>query len=75
MSAICIQVINPNTSLAMTETIGAAARAVAAPGTEILAVCPRAGVPSIEATLTKPSRRSACWSRSRPDASRGWMGM
>ena len=48
MSAICIQVINPNTSLAMTETIGAAARAVAAPGTEILAVCPSAGVPSIE---------------------------
>ncbi len=32
----------------MTETIGAAARAVAAPGTEILAVSPRAGVPSIE---------------------------
>lgn len=48
MSSVCIQVINPNTSLAMTETIGAAARAVAAPGTEILAVCPRAGVPSIE---------------------------
>lgn len=43
-----IQVINPNTSLAMTETIGAAARAVAAPGTEILAVCPTQGVPSIE---------------------------
>ena len=39
-----IQVINPNTSLAMTETIGAAARAVAAPGTEILAVCPTHGV-------------------------------
>ncbi|PLB94180.1 Asp/Glu racemase, partial [Klebsiella pneumoniae] len=48
MSSVCIQVINPNTSLAMTETIGAAARAVAAPGTEILAVSPRAGVPSIE---------------------------
>ena len=48
MSSVCIQVINPNTSLAMTETIGAAARAVAAPGTEILAVCPTAGVPSIE---------------------------
>ena len=48
MAAVCIQVINPNTSLAMTETIGAAARAVAAPGTEILAVCPREGVPSIE---------------------------
>ena len=43
-----IQVINPNTSLAMTETIGQAARAVAAPGTEILAVSPSQGVPSIE---------------------------
>lgn len=43
-----IQVINPNTSLAMTETIGAAARAVAAPGTEIIAVSPSQGVPSIE---------------------------
>ena len=43
-----IQVINPNTSLAMTETIGAAARAVAAGNTEILAVCPAQGVPSIE---------------------------
>lgn len=43
-----IQVINPNTSLAMTETIGAAARAVAGPQTEILAVCPTQGVPSIE---------------------------
>ena len=43
-----IQVINPNTSVAMTETIGAAARAVAASTTEILAVCPSAGVSSIE---------------------------
>lgn len=43
-----IQVINPNTSLAMTETIGAAARAVAAGNTEIRAVCPSQGVPSIE---------------------------
>ena len=48
MSAMRIQVINPNTSQAMTETIGAAARAVAAPGTEIVAVCPSEGVPSIE---------------------------
>lgn len=53
--SVCIQVINPNTSLAMTETIGAAARAVAAPGTEILAVCPSAGVPSIEGHLMRPS--------------------
>lgn len=43
-----IQVINPNTSRAMTETIGEAARAVASSGTEILAVCPSEGVPSIE---------------------------
>ncbi|PLV61265.1 allantoin racemase [Erwinia sp. B116] len=43
-----IQVINPNTSLAMTETIGRAARAVAAANTDILAVCPVQGVPSIE---------------------------
>ena len=43
-----IQVINPNTSIAMTDTIGEAARAAAAPGTEILAVCPSEGVPSIE---------------------------
>lgn len=43
-----IQVINPNTSLAMTETIGAAARAVAAPSTDIIAVSPLQGVPSIE---------------------------
>ncbi|WP_033570578.1 allantoin racemase [Dickeya undicola] len=48
MSQCVIQVINPNTSLAMTETIGEAARRVAAPGTEILAVCPSQGVPSIE---------------------------
>lgn len=43
-----IQVINPNTSFAMTQTIGQAAVQVAAPGTEILAVCPTQGVPSIE---------------------------
>lgn len=48
MSAICIQVINPNTDPGMTDTIATAARSVAAPGTEILAVCPQAGVPSIE---------------------------
>ena len=48
MSALRIQVINPNISLAMTETIGAAARSAAAPGTEILAVCPDDGVLSIE---------------------------
>lgn len=48
MAEICIQVINPNTSLGMTETIATAARKVAAPTTRIVAVCPDDGVPSIE---------------------------
>ena len=41
-------VVNPNTSAAMTAQIGAAARAVAAPGTDITAVCPAFGPESIE---------------------------
>lgn len=40
--------INPNTTQAMTERIGAAARRVAAPGTQIVAVSPRMGPASIE---------------------------
>ena len=48
MTEVCIQVINPNTSPEMTETIARAARKAAAPGTQILAVCPDDGVPSIE---------------------------
>jgi allantoin racemase len=43
-----IRVINPNTTQSMTEKIGAAARAVAAPGTTILAVSPSMGPVSIE---------------------------
>lgn len=43
-----IKVINPNTTLAMTARIGAAARAVAAADTEITAVSPRMGPASIE---------------------------
>ncbi|CNE76902.1 allantoin racemase [Yersinia kristensenii] len=46
--SLVIQVINPNTSEAMTQTIGQAAAQVAAPGTKIVAVCPSQGVPSIE---------------------------
>ncbi|MEM9441185.1 MAG: aspartate/glutamate racemase family protein, partial [Pseudomonadota bacterium] len=38
-----ILVINPNTTLSMTEKIGDAARSVAAPGTEITAVSPDKG--------------------------------
>lgn len=48
MSTICIQVINPNTDPDMTQTIAEAARAAASPGTDIVAVCPPDGVPSIE---------------------------
>jgi allantoin racemase len=43
-----IRVINPNTSASMTAKIGAAAAAVAAPGTVIEAVQPSFGAPSIE---------------------------
>lgn len=41
-------VLNPNTSAAMTAQIAAAARSVAAPGTEIVATQPDFGAPSIE---------------------------
>ncbi|KAA8734777.1 aspartate/glutamate racemase family protein [Acinetobacter qingfengensis] len=43
-----IQVINPNTSLAMTVSIGKSAEKVSAENTEIIAVSPEQGVPSIE---------------------------
>jgi allantoin racemase len=43
-----IRIINPNTTISMTDTIGAAARAVAAPGTEIIAVTSDTGPVSIE---------------------------
>jgi len=43
-----IQIVNPNTTAAMTERIAAAARAAAAPGTEILADTAAMGPESIE---------------------------
>jgi allantoin racemase len=43
-----ILVVNPNTTASMTEKIGAAARSVAAPGTEIVALNPSYGPASIE---------------------------
>ncbi len=43
-----IKVINPNTTQAMTDGIGTAARVAAAPGTEITAVSPAMGPPSVE---------------------------
>lgn len=48
MSSLCIQVINPNTTQTMTDTIASAARDAASPGTAIIAVSPTQGVPSIE---------------------------
>jgi allantoin racemase len=48
MPAAKILVVNPNTTASMTQTIGAAARAVAAPGTEIVAVTSSMGPASIE---------------------------
>lgn len=47
-SAMKLLVINPNTSVPMTEGIAAAARAVAAPGTQVVARCPSFGPVSIE---------------------------
>lgn len=41
-------VVNPNSTASMTAKIGAAARAAAGPGTEILALDPGGGPPSIE---------------------------
>lgn len=46
-----ILVINPNTTLSMTEAIGAACRRAAQPTTEITAVSPRRGPRSIEGYL------------------------
>ena len=46
-----IRVINPNTTASMTAAIGSAARAVAGPDTEIIAVSPSFGAPSIECHL------------------------
>lgn len=43
-----LRVINPNTTAAMTETIGIAARKVAGPGTRIVATHPASGPVSIE---------------------------
>jgi allantoin racemase len=45
---VLITVINPNTSMEMTELIRSSAEAVAGPGTEIRAVNPAVGPPSIE---------------------------
>ncbi|MEC8569242.1 MAG: aspartate/glutamate racemase family protein, partial [Pseudomonadota bacterium] len=43
-----IQIINPNTSIKMTQTIGEAACQVAFADSEIIAQSPEEGVPSIE---------------------------
>jgi allantoin racemase len=43
-----ILVVNPNTTASMTRKIGAAAKALASPGVEIIAVNPEFGPPSIE---------------------------
>jgi len=46
-----IQIINPNTTAAFTQLSLGAGRAVAAPGTEILASQPAAGTPSVECSV------------------------
>jgi allantoin racemase len=51
MTPMRINVVNPNTTRTMTAKIAAAARAAAAPGTEIVATQPDEGPPSIEGYL------------------------
>jgi allantoin racemase len=46
-----IQIINPNTTAAFTELSLGAGRAVAAPGTELLASRPATGTPSVECSV------------------------
>ena len=67
-------VVNPNTSASMTARIGAAARAAAAAGTEIVAVNPESGPASIEGYLRsvrcahrhwRCERAAGRWSRAR----------
>ena len=48
-----IKIIDPNTTVAMTETIAAAARAIASGGTEIVAATSRSGAISIEGHLSE----------------------
>jgi len=48
VKSLCIQLINPNTSQAMTEVMAQTARSVAGSDTQILAVCPEEGATSIE---------------------------
>src|ERR1700749_869247 len=43
-----IKLINPNTTQRMTEAMGRCARNIVAPGTEVIAVSPTMGPPSIE---------------------------
>ena len=58
-----ILVINPNTTASMTQKIGAAAQAAAAPGTTIEAVNPAFGPPSIEGYYDEVFSIPACWRR------------
>ena len=70
-----IKVINPNTTMAMTEGIGEAAREAARAGTEIVAVSPDFGPNRSKATMTSASRRAACSTRCARAAPRASMPM
>ncbi len=59
-----IKIINPNTTWSMTEKIGACARAVARPGTEVIAVSPAMGPASIESHYDEALAVPACCRRS-----------
>ena len=52
-----IHVVNPNTTASMTQKIGAAARAAASPGVEIVATNPAYGPPNPSKAITTRSSR------------------
>jgi allantoin racemase len=51
MSERTIMIVNPNTTVAMTRTVVAAARRVAAPGTRVVGGTPSRGVSAVESNL------------------------
>ena len=57
MTPMRILVVNPNTTLSMTDKIGAAARVAASPGTEVTAISPAMGPVSIEGYYDEAGKR------------------
>ena len=68
-----ILVINPNSAAPMTTKIGVCARSAAAPGTEVIAVNPPDGPPSIEGYSDGAMAIAGCLSGIRDRAGRRYL--